>query len=201
MSNINPRTQTTRLINFRQQSDVVPSVLILLSILILAGTLITMLVVHKPSVAGVTRGRELSRQKLVTEIADVKARTKQTQALIGPHLWTGDPQTVTAAVLTQLTKQTGMHAVKLTAFRPQRSLVFAGTTELLFSVQMSGSYPAVRAVISSLDAADSKVVLGSIQIASAEGVVSSVSATLVVSAFIGSLGTPSADQAIGGTNG
>ena len=116
-----------RMISFRRPEDIVPSLLMLLSILVLAGTLAYMLLVPKPSAATSARAWTSSRRRMVDDIADTRKQTRAGAGRrSGPRLWHGDPEAVTATVLAQMTEQTGHRALKLTAFRPERPPAFEG---------------------------------------------------------------------------
>lgn len=172
------------MISFKRPEDVVPSCLILLSILILAGTLAYMLLVPKPSAAGSTALSARSRRRLVSDIAATKKQGQQAEAAVRPRLWHSDPQSVTAMALAQMTDLAGKHLVKLTAFRPARSQSFDSMTELRFEAQLSGPYAGIHAVMAALDARGSKVVLRGVQIASSQEAGNGVTATLGLSAFV-----------------
>lgn len=172
------------MLNFKQRDEMLPSVLILLSVLILAATLIYMVAVPPPTAAGVVKGRTLSRMKVEEDIAKAKTRSAEIEQMIRPRLWRGNPEAVTASVLAEMTNQANRRALKLTAFRPQRVQTLEGMTELPFSVQVSGPYAAIRSVLSSLDAPGSRLAIRSIQVASADAASSAVTATIGVSAYI-----------------
>lgn len=171
------------MINFKEQAYIVPSALILLSILILAGTLIYMVLVPPPSVSGLARGKAASLQEMTSEVKSAKARTIQTRRQIAPLVWSGNPDAISGALLEQLTVQARQEALSVSAFRPQRTQDLGGVTELPYTVQLSGGYGGVRSVLKSLDAPDSRVVLRSAQIASA-ATGSGVTATLGLSAYV-----------------
>lgn len=171
------------MINFRDPQLLVPSILIVLSIIILAGTLLYMIFVPPPSVAGLARGRAASLMEMSREVKSAKARTAAARQQIAPMVWTGDTDTISGTLLQQLTAQARQHALSISAFRPQRTQDVGGVTELPFTVQLSGAYQGVHAVMSSLDAPGSKVVLRSVQIdSSATG--SGVTATLGLTAYV-----------------
>ena len=172
------------MISFKNREEIAPSVLILLSLLILLGSLAVMLFVPKPSTAGLARGKEMSRKKLESEIAQAKERTKEATAAAKARLWQGTPDAVTASVLAQLTGEANRRRLQIGAFRPQKPNAVAGLTELPFSVLISGPYPAIRAFAATLDGAGSKTALRSLQIAGADGASSQVTATLGISAYI-----------------
>lgn len=172
------------MISFRRPEEIVPSFLILLSLLILAGTLAYIIAVPKPRVTGSGGLSGRTQQRLRDDIALTQKQERLASAAIRPRLWHSDPQSVTATVLAQMTAQTGQHSVKLTAFRPERSTAFDSVTEMRFDAQLSGSYPGIQAVMAALDARGSKVVLRAVQLASSQEADHSVTATLGLSAFI-----------------
>jgi hypothetical protein len=170
------------MINFREPQFLVPSVLIVLSIVILAGTLLYMVCVPPPSVAGIARGKSANLQEMKSEIKSAKTLIAQTHKQIMPMVWTGNADTVSGTVLEQLTAEARQRTLNISAFRPQRTQDVGGVTELPFTVQLSGAYQGIQAVMSSLDAPSSKVVLRSVQIASsATG--TGVTATLGLSTY------------------
>jgi Tfp pilus assembly protein PilO len=87
-------------------------------------------------------------------------------------------------VLAQLAQQAQRRSLKIGAFRPQKQQTLAGLTELPYSVQVSGPFLSVRAFLSVLDSSSSKLALRSVQIASADGKSSLVTATLGLSAYV-----------------
>ena len=91
---------------------------------------------------------------------------------------------MSAGVLAILTKESNDHSLKLGDFRPEKSLGLSAMTEMPYSAQISGPYPAIRAVMADLDTSTSKVALHSAQIASSEQASNVVTATLGVSAYL-----------------
>lgn len=172
------------MINFRSPEDRGASILILLSILILFGSLIYVLVVPEPSAAGMAKGRTLSRQKIEQEIEAITRRSQEVRAAVKRRTWQGEVESVTALVLQKLTAQANQRSLKITAFRPLKGQVVEGMTELPFSVQITGVFPNVSAMLKGLDAPDTRIALRSVQIAASDGVSSQVTATLGLSVYI-----------------
>lgn len=172
------------MINFTRREEIAPSLLILLSILILAGTLAYMILVPKPGADRSARAWASGRRRLVDDISDTRAQTRRAQQAVRPRLWRSDPEAVTAAVLGQLTDQAKHRSLKLAAFRPERPQAFEGMTELRFSAQLSGSYAGIHAVLNSLDAPGSNLALRSAQIALSQTSGAGVTATIGLSAFV-----------------
>ena len=172
------------MISFQRREDVVPSVLMILSILVLAGTLAYMLLVPKPSARNSARAWTSSRRRMVDDISDTRKQTRLARESVRPRLWRGDPEAVTATILAQLTQQTGHRALKLAAFRPDRSREFEEVTELRFDAQVSGPYAGLHSLMDALDSRGSKVALRSVQITLSQTAGNTVAATLGLSAFV-----------------
>ena len=189
------------MINFKQRDEVLPSALIVLSIVILAATLAYMLLVPPPTAAGMAKGREMSRQKIQDEIDRARARSAQIEKANRARLWQGNVDTVTSAALGKLTDLANRRSLKMTAFRPQRPQELEGVSEIPFSVQISGPYPAVRAMIAALDSSGAKLALRSVQMASSDPATSAVTATLGLSAYIASEPTTPPTRSTGGSRG
>lgn len=185
------------MIDLKSREYQVPSVMILISILMLAGALVFMLLVPAPTSAGRVRGRELSRAKLQKEIDQMAAQIKQDNQYIRARQWQGDPEAVTARILKALTMQANQRALKLTAFRPERPTVLEGIVELPFSVHLSGDYTAVRDMVRTFDKENSTIALETVQYASADEKSSAVTSTLNLVAFVAPTATLSAEANAG----
>jgi Tfp pilus assembly protein PilO len=172
-------------ISFKRPEDMVPSVMILLSIVILAATLAFMLLSPVPTVASVQKSHRLARIKLVNQVADLNRAADNAEKEAKTRVWPGDAESVSTAILGNLTTQANRLSLKVAAFRPQRTVLLDGLTELPFSVQVSGPYAKVRKVIASFDTATSKVAVESAQIASSSQSTSNdVTATLTLAAYL-----------------
>lgn len=169
--------------DLKNKDEALPNLLMILAILTLLGGLGYMLFVPRPTVAGLAAGKARSQRQIEGEIDKAKDSSREAKAAAAPRLWTGSPETITASVLAQLTTEANRRKVQVGAFRPQRVQPLVGITELPFSLQISGAYPAVREFIASLDAASGKIVLRSVQLASADAGSSAVTATLGVSVY------------------
>lgn len=183
------------MIGFKNKDDVLPSTLIVLAILLLAGSLAFMLLAPKQTVKGLAdknRRNQLQVQKQIDDAKEASARATEEAKL---RLWTGRPERVTAEVLAYVTGQTNANKLKLGAFRPQRTVLLEGAAELPFSVQVSGNFPAVRAFLSALDTPKGRLALRSIQLAGADAASSNVTATLSLSAYVPLDAVPTTDAA------
>ena len=172
-------------ISFKRPEDVLPSVLILAALAILIVSLCVVLMVPVPTKAAIDKSHNNSFRKLVNQTADLNRHAAEAQKEAQTRLSTGDPETVSTAILGRLTNQANALSLKIGAFRPQRQVQLDGMMELPFSVQITGPYSRVRKVLSTLDTAGSKVALRSAQISSSvQSSTNDVTATLQISAYI-----------------
>jgi len=172
------------MINFKTKEDVLPSSLILFSLIAIVATVLFVVFVPAPSAEAVRRASSLTTNELLTQILDERQQADVARSAIGPRLWKGDANHVGADVLALVTASTQQNQVKLSAFRPQRTVDLGGVIELPYTIQLSGSYAGVRAVTENIDAKNSKVVLRSIQVNASEEVAGTVTSTLGISAYI-----------------
>jgi Tfp pilus assembly protein PilO len=182
-------------IGFKNKDDVLPSTLIVLAILLLAGSLAFMLFAPKQTVKGLADKNRRNQLQVQKQIDDAKEASARAEAEAKLRLWTGRPERVTAEVLAYVTGQTNANKLKLGAFRPQRTVALEGIAELPFSVQISGSFPAVRQFLSALDTPKGRLALRSIQLAGADAASSNVTATLSLSAYVPLDAVPTTDAA------
>lgn len=172
------------MINFKNRAEVLPSAIILCSILILLGTLGFMIFVPAPGVAGQALKNENNKRKLENDIDSAKQRTQEAKAAVAARVWSGTQDAVMASVMAKLSQRSAAGHVQISAFRPQKPVVVQNMSELPFTVQISGTYPTVLRFLNGLDTPENKMALRSIQIASADGATSAVNATAGLSVYM-----------------
>jgi len=169
------------MINFKQQDEVLPSALILFSILLMLGALAFIWLGKPPTTTSISQSKG---RKVYIQINDAKTVSKNILREVRPRLWEGNSETVAVSVLGVLTKVTEANSLKLGAFRPQRTQPLACMIELPYTVQITGQYPGIRALMRTLDSKDSKIALRSVQISSSGEATHEVTASLGLSAYI-----------------
>lgn len=185
------------MINFRQKHEVLPSALILISLIVLALTLCYYLYITFDRSAAkfqYTSMDERKLQQLQLDTANLKLQEDSALGSIAPDVWSSNVEQVSAAVLARLTDVSTQHGVTITSFRPSKPTPINGVTQLPFTVQMSGPYQGIQAVLASIDAPSSKVALQQIQLASAQASQGTVTTNVDMAAF---LNTDPADIPIG----
>jgi hypothetical protein len=174
------------MISFKTKDDTVPSVLIIFSIVAIVGVLLYSVLLPVPTVESMAASLNTQQRLLVSQNLVDEKQANIARAAVGTRLWHGDENHVGADVLAKVTASTENNNVKLTAFRPQRTDDLGGIVELPYTLQLTGPYPGIRAVMRDLDANGSKVVLRSVEVTASEEVTGSVTSTLGISAYISS---------------
>lgn len=99
------------------------------------------------------------------------------------RLWTGDEKLVGPRAMSIATRLSEKHQIKLSAFRPQKSIQEGTLVRLPFVVSLEGSYPQVVAWVRDIESPSNKLVVNVVQIASTDGASSAVNAVVNVWAF------------------
>ncbi|HEX5322386.1 MAG TPA: type 4a pilus biogenesis protein PilO [Capsulimonadaceae bacterium] len=170
--------------DFKQKERLLPSILIVVSLVIAAGAALFASLAPVPGGPAVGSNHTTTRRRMEKDIKLAQITGDKASKELHARLWQGNSESVSAGVLAQITKASSQQSLKLGAFRPQRTQPLGAVTEMPYAVQLSGPYPGIRAVMSSLDSANSKIVLRSVQLASSEQGTNTVSATLGVSAYL-----------------
>lgn len=189
------------MIDFKNRDDILPSALILLSLIILTATAIFMVVVKAPSTAGLQAKHNREKRKIITQTKRLTTEADAAEKASQPLLWSGDAQSVTSAALALMTAQTRKSGVRLVSFRPQRGQDLAGVSELRYTAQITGKYLSVQDVMSALDATGSKLALTSVDLVTSGSDAHAVSANLGISAYIPNAGASAATVVTGGAHG
>jgi hypothetical protein len=172
------------MIDFKQKDRVVPSAMVVIALVIMAGATVFDRLSPVPGPASMSTHHSLTRRTMTKDTKMAETDGEAARKALIPKLWQGKPDIVSAGVLALLAKASNLQSLKLGAFRPQRAQPLGAITELPYTVQINGPYPGIRAVMASLDASGSKIALRSAQITSSEQGTNAVSATLGVSAYL-----------------
>jgi Tfp pilus assembly protein PilO len=169
------------MIDLKNPENTAPNLLTAAAFVILVGTLAFMLLAKPPqSVTGVT----LQKRGKIEAIAKAQTKASEVRKVLAPKLWQGGSVQVTANILGNLTNEAARYGLTLTSFRPDTDKDLTGFRELKYTVQVSGPYPKVRSLLTSLDGGNDKVALGSVQIATSPNSAAAVQATLSLSAYL-----------------
>ncbi len=171
-------------LNFKDKTLVIPSAIIVVSLMVLVVALLVGVLVPLPSTNGLAKSPELQLKDLNHQITMLQVQEQTAGQTIAARTWQGSQNDVSAAILANLTAQAKQEGLAVGSFRPQRTTDLNGVTELPYAVQITGPYPGVRLMMRSLDSSQSKVVLRSAQITAATNSTTDVAATLGLSAYV-----------------
>lgn len=172
------------MINFSERTERLPSGIILASLIVIVLAVAFDLLVPQPSAAILNTSRNNQLKQVRHEIATAKTQSELIREQILPRVWSEGADTVSATVLSQLTTTALNDEVAISAFRPQRTTVLDGITELPFTVQVTGAYPGIHSLMKSLDTPETKVVLRSVQLSASQANSNGVNATIGLTAFL-----------------
>jgi len=171
------------MIDFKSKDDVVPSTLIVASLVILTATAIFTLIVPRPQAPTTGPTHAAVRRNTTREAQRSTARAIELEKEAAALLWQGNDQEVTSAVLSLMTERTHQYSLTLASFRPERIQPLPGLIEQRYSAQITGSYLHLANLLAALDASGSKIVLTGAQIAPSGNNSGSVTATIALSAY------------------
>lgn len=175
-------------ISFKRPEDVLPSTVILLAIVMMAGSLAFMLFTRPPTKAQLRKQEMHAVIQFADQKREMEKETSTANAESKGRIWSDDPQTVATSVLGKLTDDAAKDQVSVSSFRPQTMRPMSNETELPISVQVAGQYAGVRKLLHSLDGPDSRIALESVQIASEQNKAGGgITASLMVDAFMAEL--------------
>ena len=172
-----------RLIDFHDKKSIGASTLIVLSIVSLAGTLGVMLLVPKPSLAGLAKkyrdmdfSSRVETQKLRERLAEMRGRSSQL-------IWNRPPAQVGPAAMAQVSLLAKKHRLNVVAFRPQRATDEGAVGILPMLVSVEGTYPDFAAFVSEVEDPRFKLGVSLMQVTAADGSTNKVNASLGVVAL------------------
>jgi Tfp pilus assembly protein PilO len=124
-----------------------------------------------------------SERKIRKEIEDAKSRTKELNAEINRHTWSIPQDEVGPAALAKVASLAKARNLKLTAFRPQKTAVMDGLTQMPFLILVDGPFPSVVQFMKDINRTDTKLAVTVVQMASADEASDRVTATIGAAAY------------------
>lgn len=139
-----------------------------------------------------TKITELKRKNQLRsmDLTALSARkdTKKASAEIKDHLWTVSEEQIGPMILGKVNELADAHKLKVLSFRPQKVQSVQGLRQLPYQISVEGPFLDVLALCRDIDSGGAKLVVNSIQFASADGNTDKLSSTIGVLAYIPSAG-------------
>lgn len=171
------------MINFRDRSEWGISIVVLASLLAMAGALVWMLLVPKPTTVGMSKEKRDKEFKVRLATTEARERLIDLRTSIDKRVWPGDPDNVAPSALDRISRLARRQDLKLVALRPQRAETIHDMTMLPFIVTVEGPFPKAIAFVRSLEAPEHRMAVSLIQINATDGGSDAVTLTLGLTAY------------------
>jgi hypothetical protein len=126
--------------------------------------------------------RNEARRVSAATLREHEAREKA-EVVLASRTWSAKPESLASLALAQLTELAEKSHLQLAEFRSEKLQEVAGLTQFPFTAVVSGRYPDFVAFLHSLESEQSKLMVGLLQLSSADNRSDRVSATMSLSAF------------------
>lgn len=171
------------MINFKDPKDQVPSLLAVVGIVLLCGSIVGLFMNKKVSTTEMTRKNNEKR----LEYSALKKRTEadlySADLLIEKQLWTGKVADITPVALAKVGRLVSDSKLNLVSFRPQKPLEGTALLQIQYNLSVDGSYTSVATLVDKIEKSDAKLAVNSIQYAASENDSDKVTAMIGLVAF------------------
>lgn len=157
--------------------------LLIISMLALAGAVVYDQLVPAPKLDVSPRARKLRQDKVISEVTLLDKQAREAKAQLLARIWEEEPEAIGPAAMDVITRSAKKHGLVVGSFRPQKPVEEPPLTRFPYIVSIDGTYLGVLSFVRDLERPENKIVVNSIQIASADGASSAVTATVAIWAF------------------
>lgn len=173
-------------LSFKNKDDAAISLVILLSIAMLAGGLVYLMTVPKQkAVLARKAAAERVRQEKINNDQRIAASDTYKKARAGllAQLWNMNSEQVGPVSLNKVTVFATARKLKIQSFRPQRIVTVDGIDRIPFQFTVDGSYANVVQLAQDIEQSGEKLTVDMIQLSDSDGNTDHVSATIQISAY------------------
>jgi len=172
------------MINFRDRDDFLPSLVSVSALIVIAGTALFMVLVPKPTTAGMSQKLLAAKKPLLTKIAISHQDTDNANQYLANRTWTGDAEQITTTSARKANDIAQKRGVKISVFRPQRDDKEDNVNVIPFLLTVDGPFPSVLAFERDLDVEENKLGISNVQISSSDPNSDHVTANINVVAYL-----------------
>ncbi len=171
------------MINFKEPKDQVPSLLAVLGIVLLCGSIVGLFMNKKISTKELLRQNNEKRM----QYADLKQKAEADQysadLITGKQLWDGKVADITPVALAKIGRLVSDSNLNLVSFRPQKPTDGTALLQIQYNLSVDGSYTNVATLVDKIERSDAKLAVNSIQYASSGNDSDKVTALIGLVAF------------------
>lgn len=153
------------------------------SMLLLAGAALYDRLVPIPKADLSPQARKARQDKVISEVQVLDKQADEAKLQLLTQIWKEDPEAIGPATMEKITRSAKANGLVIGSFRPQKPVEEPPLTRFPYMVSVDGTYLGVLAFVRDLENPGNKIVVNSIQIASADGASSAVTATISIWAF------------------
>lgn len=150
---------------------------------LLAGAAIYDRLVPVPRLDITPQARKARQDKVILEVETLSKQASEAKLQLSARIWKDDPESIGPAAMDSITRSAKSHGLVVGSFRPQKPVDEAPLTRYPYVVSVDGTYLSVLSFVRDLEKPENKIVVNSVQIASADGASSAVTATISIWAF------------------
>jgi Tfp pilus assembly protein PilO len=171
------------MINFKDPKDQVPSLLAVLGIVLLCGSIVGLFMNKKVPTGELVRKNNEKRQQYIALKKRAEEELYAADQMVDKNLWVGKVSEITPTALAKVSRMVSDSKLNLVSFRPQKALEGAALLQIQYNLSVDGSYTNVATLVNRIENSDAKLAVNSIQYASAENDSDKVTATIGLVAF------------------
>jgi Tfp pilus assembly protein PilO len=173
------------MMDFRNKEELPTNLVMLVSMLALVGVLLFVLLVPKPTVAGMRSQRQNREFEIKREHQTVERQLVEVRGHVATYVWDLPLQQVSPAALANVTTSVQARNLRLIAFRPQRvAESTGGLSQIPFMITVEGTFPNVAQFVDDLESPANRLAVNLVQISASDGATDQVSASIGVLAFV-----------------
>ena len=175
-------------VRVNDNTENVITAIMIVSALVLVATLASLFIFKAPTSAAAKKDHNTKVMRTEQDTLIAQKDADKAEAENKPHLWNMSLQNVGPAALAKITALAKTHQVKLSSFRPQRTIDVDGLTQVPFLMTIDGSYPNVVGFVRDIESSDTKLAVSQAQMTSSDGGSDKVSASIGIVAYMNSTG-------------
>jgi Tfp pilus assembly protein PilO len=178
-------------LSFRNSEETSLSLVILCSIVVLAGCLGYYVFGPKVDVKAAQKNRAKMTDQLYDQAKTAEANVKQETAIVKQRLWNMPAEEVGPVAMQKVGEIALLNHVKVQSFRPSRITDAGGLEQVPFQVVINGVYPNVIAFTRALERSPAHFAVNQVSMSAGDGNTDNVAATISIIAFRTANGGPS----------
>ena len=171
------------MINFKDPKDQVPSLLAIVGIVLLCGSIVGLFMNKKLPTNELSRKNNETRLEYAAIKEKAVADIYSADLLIDKELWTGKVAEITPTALAKVGRLVTDSKLNLISFRPQKPLEGTALLQIQYNLSVDGSYTSVATLVEKIEKSDAKLAVNSIQYAASENDSDKVTAMIGLVAF------------------